>query len=484
MKQVSKQLHMLFIVLLAVAVAALLFYAQTKSTPGKPPIVSGFGSIPVLSPLIALATNPRDLFIYCSKKYEEHGIARITFFNLFNFNIVFGTPVVEAFFKAPESDLSLGKAAEFAVGPLLGLEPESNPMKAEAKNSNAWIKEAIMRSDQLDYMSHIARDHVNKFFENLPSNKFDLFREIYNLIVTINIYCFVGRDCADYAQEMCDVLWTIEYFGTNTQSIFNPYSSQRKKSVAARLRLTEIIGILRERRIQNIKEGKYSIDQDGRDVLQVNIDMGKTDAEIVMALLGIFFAAQTNTVSTTCWTIAYMGEWPEWQEKARAEVKEKIGDKTDPTNDELKDLNAIGACLSETVRRNAVAFLFRKAMKNLKLGEYKLSKGDYAVVSPSVQHYNEKVFPEPEKWLPERFAGDYQTTAQRFGKNFVQWGFYSHRCLGEHFANMVMRIVLVKLLQNYIISIDKLSGLDFSKALGMPFALDKIEVTLTPIKTN
>jgi len=406
----------------------------------------------------------------------------------------FGTKFLEVFFKSPEQELSLGEAAKFAVGPLLGnvdtvmnshetltqlQTPIKNQNEQKAGFNSDWIRNSITTPSQLEWMfgntKEVVDDYMRKF-EKRQNLDFDVFKEMYNLVVTINIRCFVGQEISEHLDEVVHLLWAIEYYGTTIYSLFNPLSSYRKKSVEARLRLVEIIGLIRERRMENIKNGTH----DGsRDVLQVNIEMGRNNEQIAAAILSIFFAAQTNTVSTSAWTLAYLSTHPEWQNKVRAEIPDG-----ELTYEQLKELPTLGACLSETVRKNALAFVFRKALKNITIDGLFIRKGDYCVVSPSVVHANESLYPEPESWNPDRFLQDgknYKTAALKYGKNFIQWGFYGHRCLGEQFALIVMKLIITNFVRRYQISTKDALELDFSKVLGMPFNKQDIIISTKPM---
>ncbi|KAL0477109.1 sterol 14-alpha-demethylase [Acrasis kona] len=482
---------MIAYILLAVVVVLALFVYVRETRYKQPPLITGYGSIPIISPLLAFASDPRDLFTFVSKKYAKEGVARISAFGYTNIHIFFGTPFLEAFFKSPETELSLEQAAKFAVGPLLGdistmqesskvlHKVDMRPQQPKKLSGHDWISESITTPSQLDFMFDTASEVVNKYMDEFVSKKtteFDLFKEMYNIVVSVNVRCFVGDEVLEYLDEMTHLLWVIEYYGTTMTSLFNPYSAARKKSVAARHRIVEIIGKIREKRMKNIDEGTYN---GARDVLQVNIEMGKSDAYIAMALLSIFFAAQTNTVSTSAWTLAYLATHPEWQEKVREEIPSE-----ELTNENARDLPILGAALSETVRRNALAFIFRKALKNVEVNGYTIKKGDMVVISPSIVHADESFYPEPEKWKPERFIKDgmsYKMAALKFGKNFIQWGFNSHRCLGEQFANIVMKLIITNFLRRYKVSTNDKLELDFTKALGMPFAKGDIMMKVEPL---
>lgn len=520
----------LFIVtLFVIGVTALMWWTTKLATHSSPlvliaPTMGTLGFIPFIGPILALMSNPRDLFIYCAKKYAKYGVARISVFGLVNVQVVFGLPFIESFFKAPESSLSLDAAASQAVDSLLGFsdaeKERANKMAAAAaihgnnrrrtiqqqqvdnntESSQAevgstlnieWIKDSITTSAKLESMAIKIHEEIDIWIDRLTTSAssseitIDLFEEIYKLIVSINMRCFVSDDAVEYAEEMSRLLQVMENQGTTVQATLNSYSHARRETVAARKRVTEIVSLVRDKRLKQIDEGTYQpATPADRDVLQTCIDAGQDEYEIATNLISIFFAAQTNTVSTTSWTLAYLAKNKEWQNKVLREIQQIMPNGMDTqdnlTNAKLRELTKLDACIKETVRRNALVLIFRKALKNFPVKGTKVvfNKGDYVILSPSIIHHDEEVFPEPHMWNPERFVAPGATL--KYKRRFIQWGFFTHRCLGEHFANLVMRSAIVRLVTKFELSIDQVQELDYSKILGMPFCKDKMHLTLIP----
>lgn len=68
-------------------------------------------------------------------------------------------------------------------------------------------------------------------------------------------------------------------------------------------------------------------------------------------------------------------------------------------------------------------------------------------MAPSVAHREPAEYPAPDEYRPERFEsadGD-----ARRDKGLIGFGGGLHRCLGEHFAYLEMKVILALLLRRY-----------------------------------
>jgi len=125
-------------------------------------------------------------------------------------------------------------------------------------------------------------------------------------------------------------------------------------------------------------------------------------------------------------------------------------------------------CMKETVRLYALYLLFRKVMKSFQLYNYNIPVGAYFCLSPIAVHHDPKYFPNPHTYDPDHFSPEQMAANNNFHMKYIQWGYGVHRCMGEKFANMVIKTTLCSLLMNYNIEVlQPIPQPDFSKSLGM-----------------
>ncbi|KAK7870829.1 hypothetical protein R5R35_014417 [Gryllus longicercus] len=76
-----------------------------------------------------------------------------------------------------------------------------------------------------------------------------------------------------------------------------------------------------------------------------------------------------------------------------------------------------------------------------------IPEGAVMFISPWAMHHNPEVFPEPEKFDPERFrAGE---TARRHPYAFLPFSAGPRNCIGQRYAMVEMKIVLAKVIWNF-----------------------------------
>ena len=80
------------------------------------------------------------------------------------------------------------------------------------------------------------------------------------------------------------------------------------------------------------------------------------------------------------------------------------------------------------------------------LGEWVIPQGDSILVSIAQIHDNADVFPDPERFDPQRYVG---TKPPTFA--WIPFGGGTRRCVGAAFANMEMDVVLRTVLRHFTI---------------------------------
>jgi cytochrome P450 len=161
-----------------------------------------------------------------------------------------------------------------------------------------------------------------------------------------------------------------------------------------------------------------------------------TDREIRDQLMTLFVAGQDTTSTALAWTLAHVHANPEARERLDDEIA-ALG--ADPDPDALCALPYLSAVCNESLRIiPTVMAASRLAVKRpFTLEGFDIPPKVY--ISPNVYliHRNPEVFPEPEKFRPERFLDrEYQPW------EFLPWGGGARRCIGMALSFYEMRIVL------------------------------------------
>jgi cytochrome P450 len=151
-----------------------------------------------------------------------------------------------------------------------------------------------------------------------------------------------------------------------------------------------------------------------------------TNAEIRDQLVTMLAAGHETTAHTLSWAVERLRRNPD----ALARLAE--GDKA------YRD-----ATIREVQRvRPVISFAGRFTIKPFEVGGHRLPPGVLIGLSAGLTHYDPALFPEPDRFLPERFLDKQPGTY-----SWIPFGGGIRRCIGATFAHMELDVVLRVLLE-------------------------------------
>ncbi|EDO31776.1 predicted protein [Nematostella vectensis] len=193
------------------------------------------------------------------------------------------------------------------------------------------------------------------------------------------------------------------------------------------------------------------------DMLLNAYDAGEIDVEGVREEVDIFmFEGHDTTAAAMAWAVQLLGEHPDVQRKAQAEVDEFFATNSGKlTADSLKGLKYLECVIKETLRIfPSVPFFGRSLVEDLELEGRLIPKGtDVGVITIGL-HRNPEVWPSPMKFNPDRFLPE--NSEGRHPYAFVPFSAGSRNCIGQRFALLEEKVVLAYILHNFdIVSTEK-----------------------------
>jgi cytochrome P450 len=153
-----------------------------------------------------------------------------------------------------------------------------------------------------------------------------------------------------------------------------------------------------------------------------------SDAEMRDELLTLLVAGHETTATSLAWAMERLSRHPEKLERLRGEL-------------EAGSDAYLTATIQETLRlRPVISIVARRLTEPVEIGGYELPAG--ATVAPAIYlvHRNREVYPEPDRFRPERFLDDPPGTY-----TWIPFGGGVRRCLGAAFAQFEMAVVLEEL---------------------------------------
>ncbi|GIY85571.1 cytochrome P450 4V2 [Caerostris extrusa] len=118
--------------------------------------------------------------------------------------------------------------------------------------------------------------------------------------------------------------------------------------------------------------------------------------------------------------------------------------------EELGNLKYLDCDLKECNRiYPAVPVIARQMAEETKICGYTLPKGASAVVITYFLHRDEDVFPDSEKFDPERFSPENRVNIPEFA--YIPFAAGSRNCIGRWFGEMEVKTMVCHILRNFSI---------------------------------
>lgn len=203
------------------------------------------------------------------------------------------------------------------------------------------------------------------------------------------------------------------------------------------------------------------------DFLNSLIQM-KARKELTMnELAAQVFLFQLAGYETSSITLTYMmyelAKNPEIQEQLRIEIEAVDRNSNDLSYEALHEMTYLDSVMKEALRKYPPgSILFRRVTVDeyqLPGTEWKFKYGDLFVVPVYGVHWDPELYPEPEKFRPERFLSEEAKT--RHSMAFLAFGEGPRNCIGLRFAEMEIKLAVAKILLNYRV----IGGRDFPQEL-------------------
>ena len=194
----------------------------------------------------------------------------------------------------------------------------------------------------------------------------------------------------------------------------------------------------------------------------------------------LMMAAHDTITSSATSLVLLLGRHGEWQERLRAEILALgLNDDEGLAYGQLDRLTLTDYAFKEALRwMPPVPSLPRRALKDFEFGGYRIPAGASVSVSPAFTHHMPEIWPEPQRFDPLRFEPEKVRARHRFA--WVPFGGGAHMCLGLHFAEMQIRILMTQLLRRYRIEVPEDAGHDW-QAWPIPRPRDGLPVRFVPL---
>ena len=196
--------------------------------------------------------------------------------------------------------------------------------------------------------------------------------------------------------------------------------------------------------ISEMKKELAKPKNDGKDVGSLEVVPG--------LMMDVFLAGAETTSSALGWFFLYMVLHKDVQEKIHREIIDVIGRDLDPEWEDIMAMPYLQAALAEVLRVTTFEPLAgTSAIRDTTIGGYHIPKGTLVVINITRIQHDEREWPEPLVFKPERFLDSEGNFIGWTNKSigFMPFGAGRRECTGQALGRRMMLTLTSTLLQRY-----------------------------------
>ncbi|KAJ3050611.1 Thromboxane-A synthase, partial [Rhizophlyctis rosea] len=209
--------------------------------------------------------------------------------------------------------------------------------------------------------------------------------------------------------------------------------------------VTEVIQKKRSAR----EEGGGQVDVEGRkDLLDQLMGKDFSDEEIFQEVLGFFLAGHETTSNTLMFILLELCRNPHVYAKLMEEITSILPtSETLLTWDLLPSFKYLDQVIKESQRIHAVVGgLGRTTAKDITVLGHHIPRGTFLNISIRQIQWDERYWPSPRTFDPERFA---EGAPQPVAGSYLPFGDGGHNCIGSRLALIETKVGLVEVLRRF-----------------------------------
>ncbi len=402
-----------------------------------PPTVSGAG--PLLGHAREFLSSPETVL---QRGYDEHGkVFRLRLPGAPGI-VLLGPEHSKFVFAETDKRLSIRRAYPFFVH-MFGPDALFLADEDEYKRQRDIVLPRF-QARQLESHVEVMDGLTDTLIESLgESGEMDLVETLGPHVMNVATHCFLGSDLSDrLGDSFFDVF---RRFSEGLDPLIPGWVPipRMVRCHRARDELRRVIGdVIRERRAHPLEPA---------DFLQVLTEATYSDGEpvpdhrLVNLVLMMIWVGYETTNGHLSWAFIDLLQNPDELAKVLDEQRDELDPTERLTVKHLHRLPVLDRAVHETERMHPVTVVIaRKAVEPIDYAGYRIPKGAVVMVPPALTHRLPDVFPEPDRFHPDRYLDD--PKAMRL---LVGFGGGLHRCLGAQFAYQEIKLTVTRLLQHF-----------------------------------
>lgn len=174
---------------------------------------------------------------------------------------------------------------------------------------------------------------------------------------------------------------------------------------------------------------------------------GMSDLQLRDEALTIFLAGHETTANALTWAWYLLSQHPEIEARLHDEVDTVLKERV-PACDDVQRLPYTRMVFAESMRLYPPAWAIgRRAIDSFTAREFTIPKRSVILASQYIVHRDERFYPEPERFDPERWTPGAIASRPKF--SYFPFGGGNRVCIGEQFAWMEGVLLIASLAQKW-----------------------------------
>lgn len=180
-------------------------------------------------------------------------------------------------------------------------------------------------------------------------------------------------------------------------------------------------------------------------------DQPMTLQQMLDEIRTLYLAGHETTANTLSWAWLLLSRNPAAYDQVQSEVESVLSGRP-PTAEDVPNLPYCNAVIKEALRCYPTAWIYqRMTLEDVEIAGYPIPKDTNIWISPWVVHHDERWYPQPQAFMPERWLKDKSEQPPR--QAYIPFGGGPRICIGNGFAMMEGVLLLATILQQFRVAV-------------------------------